>query len=444
MSIRVIPLAVVGILSAVAELASTGSHVLRAADWPQFRGGTGQGISDETNLLDKWSSKEGLVWKTDLPGAGASSAAIVGNKVFVTCYTDPNGRMARHLICVDRDTGKIEWDQAVVAKDSEDPYRGQLTSHGYASSTPATDGEHVYVFYGKSGVLGYDLTGKKMWQVELGEGSAQNGWGSGSSPILYKNMVIVNAAAEGGIFVALDKLTGKEVWRAKADNARGSWSTPIIVDLPGGGADLVIGVPFEVWGLNPDTGKLRWYAAAMDAAQVMCTSLVAHDGIVYAVGGRQGGAVAVRAGGKGDVTQTHVLWKAELGSYVTSPVYVDGRLYWVSDRAVAACLDAKTGETVYQERLDGARGLYSSVVAADGKLYAVSKTGGTFVIPIGDKFSVLSKNELDDESEFNASAAISNGQIFLRSNKALYCLGRAKTVASLNAKSKRLAAPDSR
>jgi outer membrane protein assembly factor BamB len=419
---------------ALATLFLAGTASAWAVDWPSFRGPGGLGVSAEKGLPEKWDAKDGVIWKTDLPGGGASSPIIVGDRIFLTCFTDPNNKMARHLICVDRRSGKIQWDKAVAGKANEDRYGGQLTSHGFSSSTPVSDGEHVYVFYGKSGVLGYDLAGNEMWHVDLGDGSAPNGWGSGASPIVYKDKVIVNAAAEGDIFVALDKLTGKEVWRAKADNARGSWSSPIIVDIPGGGQDLVIGVPYEVWGLNPDNGKLRWYATALDAAQMMCTSLVAHDGIVYAVGGRQGGAVAVKAGGKGDVTNTHVLWKAEIGSYVTSPVYVDGHLYWVSDRGIAVCLDAKTGKKVYENRLDGARNLYASVVAADGKLYAVSRTSGTFVLPAKPEYSVLSKNDLGDDSDFNASPAISDGQIFIRSNKALYCLGQKKQVALIGVK----------
>lgn len=395
----------------------------QAGDWLQFRGPGGLGTSNETGLPERWDRTNGMVWKTDLPGAGSSSPIIVGDRVFVTCFTDPGGaKLARHLICVDRKNGKILWDKSLPGKNNEDSWSGFLREHGYTSSTPASDGKNVYVFYGKAGVLGYDLEGKQLWHADVGDGSDFRGWGTASSPILYKDKVIVNAGTEGDAIIALDKMTGKEVWRAKAENARGSWGTPTLVDLPSGKQELVLGVPFEVWGLNPDTGKLRWYAEAVNA-EAMCTSVVAHDGVVYVIGGRQGGAAAIKAGGAGDVTKSNVLWKASTGSYVTSPVYHDGHLFWVSDRGVAVCLDAKTGEVIYEKRVEGASNLYASVTAADGKFYAVTRRGGTLVLSDKPDFAVISLNDLGDSSDFNASPAVSNGRLYLRSNKALYCLG---------------------
>lgn len=394
------------------------------ADWPQFRGPGGQGVSDETGLPTKWDSSAGQVWKTPLPGAGASSPIVVGDRVFLTCFTDPGtDKLARHLVCVNRLDGKILWQKSEPGTRTEDAWSGFLRDHGYTSSTPVSDGEHVYVFYGKGGVLGYDMDGNRLWHADVGDGSDRRGWGSGASPILYKNSVIVNAGAEGEAIIALDKLTGKVVWRAKAENAQGSWSTPILVDVGNGKQDLVIGVPYEIWGLNPETGKLRWYASVLDA-EVMCTSLVAHDGVIYAIGGRQGGAAALKAGGSGDVSTSHLLWKASIGSYVTSPVYQAGHLYWVTDRGVAVCLDAKTGKKVFEKRVDGANGLYASVLAADGKLFAVSRRRGTFVLEAKPEYTVIAQNDLGDDSDFNASPAVSRGQLFLRSNQALYCLGK--------------------
>lgn len=396
---------------------------VRAGDWPQFRGPKGLGVSTETGLASQWDAKQGVVWKTDLPGFGSSSPIAVGDRVFVTCFTDPGGdKLTRHLICCNRASGKILWDKSLVSDGGEDSWSGFLREHGYTSSTPASDGKSVFVFYGKAGVLAYDLDGKKLWQVDVGHGLDRRGWGSASSPILYKNTVIINAGTEGSVILALDKANGKEVWRAKAESAQGTWGTPTLVDLPDGKQELVLGVPYEIWGLNPENGKLKWYAEVLNA-EAMCTSVVAHDGIIYAIGGRQGGAAAIRAGGSGDAGKTHVLWKATIGSYVTSPVYHDGHLFWVSDRGVAVCLDAKTGATVYEKRLEGAGGLYASVTEADGKLYAVTRRNGTFVLPAKADYEVLSHNMLDDNSDFNASPAVSNGKLFLRSNKALYCIG---------------------
>lgn len=392
-------------------------------DWPQFRGPGGSGVSTEIGLPVEWNGSRGVVWKADLPGAGSSSPIIVGNKVLVTCFTDPGTiRMARHLICVDRVRGKILWDETLPGRNNEDRWAGFLREHGYTSSTPVSDGQAVYVFYGKAGVLAYDLSGKKMWQADVGQGSDTRGWGSAASPVLYRDKVVVNAGAEGDAIVALNKSSGMIAWRARAPKARGSWCTPVLVDRTDGQQDLVLAVPFEIWGLNPDTGKLRWYATALNS-ETICSSLVAHDGIVYAIGGRQGGAVAIRAGGSGDVTQTHVLWKSRTGSYVTSPVYWKGHLYWVNDRGVAICLDAEAGETVYERRVEGARSLYASIAAADGKLFAVTRRDGVFVLGAGPQYEMLAHNPPLDGTDFNASPAISGEQLFLRSNSTLYCLG---------------------
>ena len=167
--------------------------------------------------------------------------------------------MRRHVICFDRDTGKVLWDQAVEPVLPEDPYSGQFTQHGYASHTPVSDGKRIYVFFGKTGVLAFDLEGKKLWQTSVGTGSGPHGWGTASSPILYKNLVIVPASAESESLVALNQETGKEVWRYKDRGFTSTWGTPVLVDCGQGRTDLVIAVPYKVWGFNPDTGKLRWH-----------------------------------------------------------------------------------------------------------------------------------------------------------------------------------------
>jgi len=405
--------------------------LLSAANWTRFRGPNGSAISSARDLPADWSSADKILWKTALPGPGTSSPVTFGNRVFLTCYTgyglvrsdpgNPDG-LVRHVLCLDRRNGKLLWDKTVRLKRREDPYRGHLADHGYASSTPVTDGKNVYVFFGKNGVLAFDNTGRQLWRTDVGSGSAIAGWGSGSSPILYKNLVIVNANAESEALIALDKQTGKEVWRAPSSGVRGSWSTPILVDLPGGRQDLVVSVPDEIWGLNPDTGKLRWYAEALPGG-ALCTSLVADRGVVYAVAGRRNASAAVRAGGKGDVTKSHVVWTGSLGSYVTSPVVTEGYLYWVSDRGIACCVKADSGKVVYRKRLPGRR-FYASVVLADGKLFAVSRTSGTFVLKVGPKFKLLAHNRFtDDDSVFNAGPAISDGQILIRSDRYLYSIG---------------------
>lgn len=406
---------------------------LLASDWPQFRGDNGAGIADDHNYATTWSATENVIWRAELPGPGASSPITLGERIFVTCYrgygvdkSNPGepGDLERVLVCLNRADGKIIWTKAVKGTDDEDRYQGFIQSHGYATSTPATDGERVYVFYGKAGVVAYDLDGQQLWQTSVGSGSAQMGWGQGTSLILFKNLVIVPAFAEGKAMIALDKGTGKQVWRTDADGFSGCWSSPVLVDVPGGKQELVISVPYEIWGLDPTTGDFLWFAEGVKEGAI-CPMLVAGNGIVYAIGGRQGGAVAVKAGGQDDVTKTHTLWRKDFGSYVTSPVLLGDYLYWVSDRGIAYCVKASDGEQVYRERLPDAGQLYSSMVAANGSLFAATRENGTFVYAAKPAFDSVARNSVDEDAgTCNATPAFSNGQMFLRTNRYLYCIGR--------------------
>jgi len=404
--------------------------------WTRFRGPNGSGVAADAQPPTAWSDTQNVQWKATLPGAGTSSPIIVGDRVFVTCYSGYGDgqrggdiqKLQRELVCLNRADGRILWSSAVPAAQPEDYYDGFLTEHGYASHTPTSDGERVYVFFGKSGAVAFDLTGRKLWQTSLGTDSNQKRWGSASSPVLYKNFVIINASEEGHAIVALDKATGKEAWRATGDALGYSFGTPVLVESEGR-TDLVLAVPGELWGLNPDTGKLRWYAQTGLPGNI-APSVIAGDGMVFAFGGfPQLGAVAVRTGGKGDVTQTHIAWTSHNSSYIPTPVLHEGRLYVVSDAGFATCLDAKTGALVYKERLPGAsaagRGkpFYASPVLANGAIYAVSRRAGAYVIAAQPEFKLLGQNRLEgDDSDFNATPALAGRQLFLRSNHNLYCI----------------------
>jgi hypothetical protein len=255
-------------------------------------------------------------------------------------------------------------------------------------------------------------------------------WGSASSPILFENLLIVPASAESEALVALDKKTGKEVWRQEASGLSNSWSTPVLARVDENRVDLVIGVARELWGLNPRTGKLRWYCEGVDSDS-FSTSVVAHDGVVYAAEGQGGGSIAVRAGGKGNVTESHVLWRGRDASRFSTPIIHEGKLYSVSGD-VMAVIDAKTGERISRARLRGGSGDggggrmggdYSSPVLASGKIYFVKQSGDAFVLDIGGECRQLAVNRVAPEGEsFQATPAISQGQIFLRSDKHLYCV----------------------
>jgi len=405
-----------------------------AADWLGFRGPNGKGISEETQLVTTWSETENLAWKRALPGPGSSSPIVSGDRVFVTCYSgygvdkrnpgEPKN-LKRHLLCLNASDGAVLWEKTVEATLPEDPYRGYISEHGYASSTPVSDGQRVYVFFGKSGVLAFDFEGNQLWQRALGTESSNRRWGSAASPILYEDLLIVNASEESRTLIALDRLTGQEVWKVEADKTELSFATPVIATLPDGRKELVLAVPSEVWAFEPLTGELNWYARTSLGGNISPTPL-ADGGMLYIFGGFPSTeAVALRAGGADDVTDTHIVWTSRDASYVPSPVVHEGNLYWVSDRGRAFCAEAKTGKVLYEEKLPlkGGKPVYASVVLADGKLYAVSRTGGVFVLAAKPQFEQLAHNRFaSDDSDFNASPAVSDGRLFLRSNLLLYCV----------------------
>lgn len=421
---------------ATASLALFINLIADGADWPRFRGADGSGIAPDATPPATWSDVENVRWKTALPGPGSSSPIVSGERVFVTCYSgygDGSGgtmeKLQRHLVCLDRASGRILWDKAVAAAMPEDAYNGFLTEHGYASSTPATDGERVYVFFGKTGVIAFDFTGRELWRTNVGKESGNRRWGSGSSLMLYGDKVIVNASEESQSVRALDKLTGREVWKSDSAALELCYGTPALMPA-GDRTDLVLAVPGELWGMNPDTGKLRWFASSgLDGN--LAASVVAADGVIFATGGfPRTASAAIRGGGKGDVTKTHVLWTSQNASYVPSPVVTDGRLFVATDQGFALCLDAKSGDLIFKERLPGAsasgRGgkpFYASAVLANGLIYAVSRQNGTFVFEAKPQFKLVTQNKLaSDDSHFNAAPAIAGRQLFLRSDRTVYCL----------------------
>ena len=410
-----------------------------AADWLQFRGPGSAGLAADANVPSTWSDTQNLAWKTALPGRGSSSPIVCGGFVFVTCYSgygegQEGGsaeKLQRHLLCVDRTSGKILWDKSVAAEMPEDPYHGFITEHGYTSSTPVTDGQRLYVFFGKTGALAVDFAGNKLWQVNLGKQSSNSRWGSAASPILYKHMVIINASEEGRAVFALDAATGKQIWKAESDSLELSYSTPTLIEDGNGRASLIVAVPNQVWALNPDTGRTRWFADTGIGGNVSPT-VTAGDCVIYVTGGFPAqGTIAIRCGGRGNVTSSNVVWKSEVASYVPSPVLHDGKLFVVSDGGFAICLDAKTGQTLHRERLPdfaaggrGSKPVYASPLLVGKHLLAVTRRKGAFILDATPEMKVIAHNTFSDDSDFNATPAISDGKIFLRSNRTLYCIGK--------------------
>jgi hypothetical protein len=393
-----------------------------AGDWLGFRG-LRNGVAESQDLPLTWSDEENLGWTLELPGGGASSPIVVGGKVVVTCFSGRDASLARHVVCADRKTGEVVWKVEVASEVREDSYSGFITEHGYASSTPVSDGERIYVFFGKSGVRAYDLDGREQWKASVGASSSSKRWGSAASPLLYKDLIIVNGSDESETLFAFNKLTGKESWKTPVAGLALTYGSPSIMTVDGRD-DLILSVPAELWGLNPTTGKLRWLARTpVDGNS--SPSAVAHKSVIYAVGGRRGGSVAVRGGGKGDVSDSHVVWRGRESSYVATPLVTGGYMYWVDDRGMAVCVDAANGRLVYRERLPiygGGRAAYASPILAGKNLLYVTRRNGTFVVAAEPEFKQLAQNSIRDDSDFNASPAVANGQIFLRSQRALYCI----------------------
>jgi hypothetical protein len=400
-----------------------------AADWPQFRGPGGSGSSPETGLPASWSDKDNVVWRTKLPGPGTSCPIVVGKRVYITSYSgygvEPEeGDMKdlmRHVLCIDRANGNVLWTKDFKPALPESKYKaGNDGQHGYASSTIASDGKNLFAFFGKSGVYGLDLDGKEIWHASVGTGAT--GWGSSNSPVLYKDLVIVNASIESQSLVALDKNSGKEVWRVK--KIQSSWNTPVLVDAPDGGVEVVLSDNSAVMGFDPANGKELWRVS--DFGGYVCASVVANKGIVYVVrtGGKMGSALAIKAGGRGDVSESHVLWRHKGSSLVASPTYYEGKLYWATNGR-AFCLDAATGKDVYSGTLSANPSFYASALAADGKLYYVSRFTGVNVVSADAPFKELAHNTfVDDKSRSNATPIVHDGCVLLRTDLYLYCLGK--------------------
>lgn len=412
-------------------LVTSGPLATQAADVTGFRDAGGLARSQEVGLPHSWSATENVVWRTPMPGPGTASPIVLGDRIYLTSYTgyglQPNegdqANLRRQVLCLSRDTGEQIWQREFEPKLPESKYSGGNNArHGYASSTPATDGKHLYIFFGKTGVFCLDLEGKTIWTADVGSGT--HGWGSANSPVLHQNLVIINASVESRRLVALDKETGKEVWTMSG--VRGSWNTPLLAPVSEDASELVVSLPQKVVGVDPSTGKQLWQCDGIPDGGYVCPSVVAHEGVAYVIGGRRNTALAIKLGGRGDVTSSHLLWKTSRGSNVSSPVVVNGHLFWIHEsRGTAYCLDIKTGEIVYEQRLAPRPGLvYSSVLAADGKLYCNSQHNGTYVLEPGPEFKLLAHNTFaDDESRTNACPVAHKGQLLLRTDGYLYCLG---------------------
>lgn len=411
------------LLGLVALFSLTGpARVLTAAaaeNWPQYRGPGGLGVSQERGLPTRWGADAGVLWKTPLPGPGHSSPVVWGERVFLTAYRPPKGPSRAQLLVlsVDARTGKMLWEREVPVGQIE-PVGG---ANAPASPTPATDGRRVYVYFGSYGLVCFDFDGRKVWEKPLGAGGGE--WGSASSPVLHGGLLLVNSAAgEEGFLLAVDKETGRTVWRVEHERPATSFATPVVWKAAGG-EQVVVSGSGHVRGFDPRTGRELWRVAGMPKGAAP-TPVYAH-GLLYAASNSQPNfIVAIRPGGRGDVTRTHVAWRHDKGVIsVPSPVVVGDHLFALRDGGIMTCLDARSGAVVWQERLPARGNYFASPVAAGGRIYVVNEDGEVTVVAAGPVYEPVASNRMGERTM--ASPAISGGRIFIRTDEHLYCIGGA-------------------
>ena len=410
-----------------------------AADWTRFRGPNGTGIAEGPAAPSEWGDESNLKWKTDLPGKGSSSPVVAAGRVYVTAYTgygQQPGRvgdaaeLTRHLLAYDRRTGEELWrhSEAAPKPDKEDPYQGFITQHGYASSTPAADGERVFALLGKSGLFAFSHDGELQWRADVGDGSDPAKWGDASSPILVGGLVVLNAGILGDALIAFDAATGAERWRIDGESFTSAWSTPVTIEA--GGRTLVLfAVPGQIVAADAATGAEAW-RIDHEIADATAGSLVVDGRVVSLMGGREGFATALEVPEDGGPPRK--LYDGRLRAGIDTPVAVDGRLYWVSGGVFYAA-DQRTGELVYKERLPrhggGGGGFasseYGSPVVSGGRIILFSRGGEGYVIRPGGSLDVIAHNRPfeGDATGFAATPALSDGDLFVRSEGRLYCVG---------------------
>jgi outer membrane protein assembly factor BamB len=394
--------------------------------WSRWRGPSGQGLVNGSGYPDSWSATENVLWKVKVPGRGHSSPIVWGDRIFLTTAGAEDGSN-RSVLCFQRSDGKLLWQTAVPAAPAEKLYQ----KNSYASASVSTDGQRVYAYFGNAGLVAMDFNGKQVWHVSLGTINLYHG--PGGSPLLYKDRLILfqeqrlmdrNIPTDPGFIVAIDKATGKELWR-QTRNPQPGWGTPIAVQV-GDHTEIIVSSSRRIDAYDPETGKLLWYCNG-NTVEVIPTPAVGH-GMIYACSGRAGPTIAVRPGGSGDVTATHVVWSTPKGSsFVPSPLLLGDYLYTINDMvSVASSHNAQTGELLGQLRLGEAQreGFSASPVSVGGKIYFTNDEGETFVLSPAPDFKLLHVNRLGERTL--ASPALVDGRWYFRTQDHLLCIGTAK------------------
>ena len=422
--------------------------------WPQFRGSGAAGVADGAALPDAWNAEkgEGVLWKTRIPGLAHSSPVVWGDQVFVTTaissrpdatfkpglYGEGTASEDRtvhrwQVLSLDKRTGEVLWARTAYEGEPREKRHVKAT---YANATPATDGRYVVAFFGSQGLYAYDLAGNLKWKRDLGRldagayDSPDYEWGTASSPILYRDLVIVQCDQQEDSFVAALRLEdGATAWRTPREELP-SWATPTV--YPGARPELVTNAPKFIRGYDPATGKELWRLGR--SSSITAPTPVYDQDLIVVMSGRRPNApiFVLKAGASGDITLPegatgggHVLWTREkAGSYMPTPLVYRGHLYVLKNQGIFACYDLRSGEQKYEQRLpDVTSGFSASPVAADGKLYLPSEDGDVFVVKAGPQFELIGRNPVGQP--IMATPAISEGTLLVRGERDLFAIGAA-------------------
>jgi hypothetical protein len=436
-------------IAAVAALAV--ASLSAQQQWPSFRGTNASGVADGHPTAVTWnvSTGENVAWKTPIAGLAVSSPIVWGNRVFVSTAVSNDATQAIktglygdvepvtdaskhswHLVAIDKASGKVVWDKTAyegVPKTKRHPKSSQATP------TPVTDGTHVIVSFGSQGLYAYDFEGKLLWQKDLGVLNAgwffdpDYEWGVGSSPIIYKNMVIVQCDIQRNSFVAaFDSATGKELWRTSREEIP-SWSTPTVAEI-GGKAELITQATTFIRGYDPSNGKELWKLSGN--SEITIPTPIVGPGFVVVTNGYRGvqPVFAIKMGGTGDITpkdgQTKndaVAWSTNHGGpYIPTPVIYGDQLYILQINGVLAAYKVASGERLYQQRVGDGGSFSASLIAADGKIYCSSEDGDVYVVKAGPAYELLAKNTFGET--LMATPAVSDGMLIFRGSKNVYAI----------------------
>ena len=414
-------------------LAIFSPSIVRADDWPQWRGPYGTGVSHEKDVPSQWSHEKNVVWKAPLRGLGSASPIVWGDRIFLTSQigrgpvrqfrrskesVTASGTVRFQVQAFHRSDGRLLWEHEMEREGRLEPSHDK---NNMASSSCVTDGALVYAWFGTGQLVALGIDGGLVWKRHIGNdySAFEIRWGHASSPVLYKDLVILLCDhTPASYLLALDKRTGRERWKVDRGSGLRSYSTPLVVRASQGD-ELIVNSNRRIDSYRPSTGEWLWSAG--EENRVTVPKPVYQDEVIYTSRGyRSGPYMAIRTGGRGDVSQTHVEWRVATGApYVSSLLYYQGLIYMASEQGIVSCIDASSGDTVWRERLGGV--FSASPVAAAGKIYLLNEEGETIVLRAGRDPEVLERNELNERCL--ASPAISAGQIFIRSDQHLICIG---------------------